>query len=74
MISKNDLKGKYVTFIDKNGARRTQRVIRVNGNYLTVRHIITINGKTMKFKKHRMYKDKVIGRQRPKRDLEEIRW
>lgn len=74
MISKNDLKGKYVTFIDKHGARRTQRVVRVNGSYLTVRHIITINGTTRKFPKHRIHRDHVIGRQRPKLGLEEIKW
>ena len=74
MIHKKDLKGKYVTFIDKNGARRTERVIRINGSYLTVRHIITINGKTRKYPKQRVHKSKVIGRQFPKSGLEEIKW
>ena len=32
MISKNKLKGKYVTFRDKNGATRTAKVIKITGN------------------------------------------
>jgi hypothetical protein len=74
MIPKKDLKNKYVTYRDKDGKIRTERVVKVTGNYLTVRHIITINGKTRKFPKHRIYKDRVIGRQRPKLGLEEILW
>ena len=74
MISKNDLRGKYVTYIDDHGARRTERVVRIDGNHLTVRHIITINGRTRRFPKCRIYKDRVLGRQLPKKGLEPIRW
>jgi hypothetical protein len=74
MIHKSDLKNKYVTFKDKDGRTRTERVVRVDGSYATVRHIITINGKTRKFPKHRIHKDQIIGRQFRKKGTEEIDW
>jgi len=36
MIPKNDLKGRYVQFIDRNGATRICKVYRVTGKTLTV--------------------------------------
>jgi len=66
MISKNKLKGKYVTFRDKNGATRTAKVIKITGNTITVKNAVG--------EKERVYKDKVFGRQFRKRGLEEIKW
>ena len=40
MISKNKLKGKYVTFRDKNGATRTAKVIKITGNTITVKNAV----------------------------------
>lgn len=74
MIKKDNLKGKYITFRDKHGAFRTERVVNITGNYLTVRHIVTINGKTYKFSKQRVHLRDVLGRCLPKRGLEEIEW
>lgn len=45
MISKNELKGKYVEFIDKNGATRICKVRRITGNTLSVATVIMIHGK-----------------------------
>ncbi len=36
-ISKDCLKGKYVSFIDKTGAYRCQKVMSIRGNVLTVK-------------------------------------
>ena len=66
MIEKNDLKGKFITFVDREGKWRTQRVVNVTGNYLTVVNAVKV--------KRRIYKDRVIGRQFRKRGIEEIRW
>jgi len=66
MISKKELKGKYVRYIDKDEKVRTEKVIRISGNYLTVKNAVKV--------KHRIYKDKVIARELPKRGLEEIQW
>jgi len=66
MISKKELKGKYITYRDKDGKMRTEKVVKVAGNYLTVINAVKV--------KHRVYKDKVIGRQFPKRGLEDIKW
>lgn len=66
MISKKQLKGKFVTYIDKHGKWRTEKVIKVTENYLTVKNAV----KT----KHRIYKDRVVGMQFRKRGREEIQW
>lgn len=63
MIEKSDLKGKYITFIDKDGKFRTNKVIKIIGNTLTVKDAIG--------RRRRIKMDKVIGRQTPKK-LEEI--
>jgi len=73
MIHKNNLTKKYVTYKDKNGAYRTEKVIKVSGSYLTVRHIRKIGNKIYKLPKTRIHKDKVIGRQL-KNKLEPIDW
>ena len=73
MISKKQLKNKYVTYKDRDGKYRTERVIRITGNYLTVRTTRKIK-KLWKFPKHRIYKDQVLGHQRRKLGLEKINW
>lgn len=66
-ISKDKLKGKYVTFIDKQQAFRTQKVVRVEGRTLTVKDAVGT--------KTRIHpsKNKILGRQL-KRKIEEIEW
>lgn len=66
MISKNDLKGKFVTYRDRNEKTRTGKVTRVSGNTVSV---IRANGVV-----ERIYKDCVFGRQFRKRGMEEIQW
>jgi len=79
LIDKNKLKGKYVTFIDKDAKYRTQKVIKINGLMLTV--IDAVGTRTRihpnKYKesnyKVRKYGLKIIGRQK-KKEIEEIKW
>jgi len=67
MIDKNDLKGKYVTYLDKDAKYRTHKVTKITGKTLTVKDALGV--------KTRIHpKDtKIFGRQR-KHDLEEINW
>jgi len=73
MIDKKDLKGKFVSYKDKEGKFRTERVVKVYSSHVTVRHIIKIK-KVWKFPKTRVHKDKVLGRQLRKKGLETIKW
>ena len=57
MINKDKLKGKYITFIDKQGKYRTHRVTKVNGLTLT-----TVNCLGEKRRIHPK-KNLIIGRQ-----------
>ena len=66
MINKNSLKGKYVTYRDKNGATRTNKVTKIVGNVLTVKDAVGV--------KRRIKKEDVFGRCYRKRGLEEIQW
>lgn len=66
MIPKKELKGKYIVYRDRDGATRIGRVVKLTGNVLTVTNAY----KT----KHRVKKDKVIGRQFRKKGVEEIQW
>ena len=66
MISKNDLKGKYVTYRDKNGATRTWKVRKIVGNYLTITDALNV--------RRRIHLKDVLGRQFRKRGLEPIEW
>ena len=72
MIHKNDLKNKYVQYMDKEGKWRTEKVVRVSGNYLTVQTRVKIK-KRWDFPKHRIHLSRVHGRYR-KNGLEEIEW
>lgn len=67
MISKNELKGKYITYL-WNGSYRTHKVIKITGNTLTVKDAVGT--------KHRIHPktNKIFGRQYPKRGLEKIKW
>lgn len=66
-IHKDQLKGKYVTYIDKQQAFRTHKVIKINGKTLTV--IDAVGTRT------RIHpdKNKILGRQLKKK-IEEIIW
>jgi len=67
-ISKDDLKGKYVSYLDSDGKYRIHKVIKINGNNLTVVDVNKV--------RHRIHPDtnKIFGRQFPKKGLEEIIW
>ena len=67
MIPKDKLKGKYITYLDKNGQYRTHKVIRVTGKVLTVKDVLNV--------RHRIHPDKfkILGRQL-KKSIEEIVW
>ncbi|MCK4330023.1 hypothetical protein KAX02_09300 [candidate division WOR-3 bacterium] len=67
MISKDKLKGKYITYLDKQGKYRTHKVVKINGLTLTVTNVLG--------EKHRIHhkKFKIFGRQL-KNKLEEIEW
>ena len=66
MINKNQLKGKNVDYFDRDNKQRIGRVIKIVGNYLTILTPAKV--------KHRVYKDKIIGRRFRKKGLEEIKW
>jgi hypothetical protein len=66
MINKNDLHGKFVLYLDKDEKERIGKVMKVSGNYLTVKNCLGV--------RKRVYMDKVKGRQFRKRGLEEIDW
>lgn len=66
-ISKELLKGKYVTFYGKNHAKRTQRVVAINGKTLTVKDAV---GRKVRIHPD---KNKIIGRQL-KNKIQEIEW
>ena len=66
MIHKSNLKNKYVDFLDKDGKHRTQRVTRVDGNFITVKNVLGV--------KQRINKDQVQGRRFRKKGLEPIDW
>ena len=66
MIEKDNLLGKFVTYVDRDGKTRTNKVVRIVGNTLTVQNVV----KT----RHRVCKDRVLGRQFRRRGLEEIKW
>lgn len=67
MIPKDKLKGKHITYLDKNGSYRTHKVVRVTGKTLTVKNVLGV--------RYRIHpnKFKIFGRQR-KKEIEEIIW
>jgi hypothetical protein len=58
MISKNDLKGKMVQFIDKNGATRICKVYKITGKTLTVGTVIQIKKQRYHLHWERIHPDK----------------
>lgn len=66
MIKKSELVGKYVTYIDNDCKIRTERVAKVSGSYVTVVNALKI--------RHRVHKDRIRGRQFPKKGMEGIDW
>ncbi len=54
-IHKSKLVGKYVSFLDKDGKQRTQKVTKIVGNKLTVKDCLGT--------RKRIYLDDVRGRQ-----------
>lgn len=66
-MNKSKLKGKYVTYIDKNQSWRTHKVTKINGNTLTVKDATGV--------KTRIHPNthKIFGRQL-KNKIEEIEW
>lgn len=75
-MHKDQLKGKYIMYIDKNSAYRIAKVVKVNGKILTIKNAYGI--------KHRIHpnKHKILGRVKKRKVrfktqseyLEEITW
>jgi len=63
MISKNDLKGKRIEFIDRRGATRISKVYRIRGTTLTVGNVVMIKKKRYKLYWQRInpYKNTIFG-------------
>lgn len=74
MIEKDKLKGKYITYRDKDGSYRTHKVIKIEGLLLTV---VDATGSRTRIHpdktKNKKYGVKIFGRQL-KRSIEEINW
>ena len=66
MISKNSLKGKYIDYLDRDQKFRSEKVVRITGNVLTVVNAVG--------RRARVKKDMVLGRRFRKKGLEEIEW
>jgi hypothetical protein len=66
-MHKDQLKGKYVTYLDKDGKYRSHKVVKVTGKTLTVKNCLG--------ERHRIHpkKNKIFGRQL-KSKLEKIEW
>ena len=66
-MHKDQLKGKFVTYLDKDGKYRSHKVIKVSGLTLTVKDCLGV--------RHRIHpkKNKIFGRQL-KNKMEEIEW
>ena len=67
LINKRKLRGKHITFIDKDGKMRSEKVVRITGNTLTVKNKVN--------RKMRIHpdKNKILGRQL-KNKIQEIEW
>lgn len=66
-MNKDNLKGHYVTFIDKQACFRTEKVVAIHGKTLTVKNAL---GRRMRIHPD---KNKIFGRQL-KNKIEEIEW
>jgi hypothetical protein len=66
MIQKKNLIGKYIEFIDRDGKRRIEKVVRIRGSWLSTRNVLG--------SRRRVKQNKVLGRIRQKLGMEEIEW
>ena len=66
MIPKQILKGRFVSYLDTDGKQRTEKVVRVAGNTLTVRNVLG--------RRRRVKHTRVLGRYRKNKPLEMILW
>jgi len=67
MIEKDKLKGKYITYLDKDGKYRTNKVVKITGNTLTVKNVLG--------ERTRIHPDKIhIFGVQHKKDIEGITW
>jgi len=67
MIPKDKLKGNYITFRDNDGKYRTQKVVKIVGNTITVKDAVGI--------RKRIHPDKIkIFGVQYKKKIEEIEW
>lgn len=66
MIQKQELKGRFVSYLDPDGKQRTEKVIRVTGNTLTIRNVLG--------RRRRVKHTRVLGRYRKNKPLEIILW
>lgn len=58
-INKNNLKGKYVAFIDRDSQFRVSEVVKIVGRFLTIKDVLN--------RKKRINLDTVLGRQLKKK-------
>ena len=67
LIHKDQLKNKYVTYLDRDGKYRTHKVTKITGKNLTVKNALG--------ERHRIHpgRNKIFGRQL-KNKIEEIIW
>jgi len=74
MIHKDKLKGKYVTYIDKEASFRTHKVTNIVGRVLTVKDAYGTKRRIKDGMKCRNGNTiKILGRQK-KKEIEEIKW
>lgn len=66
-MKKDDLKGKHVTFLDRDSKFRTEKVVAIHGKTLTVKNKL---GRRLRIHPD---KNKIFGRQF-KNKIEEIEW
>ncbi len=66
-IIKEQLKGKYVTYLDKDGKMKSGKVMKITGNTLTIKNAVK-----QKFRIHPK-KNKILGRQLKKK-IQKIVW
>ena len=67
VIHKDKLKGRFVTYLDRDSKYRTHKVVKVTGKTLTVQDALGV--------RHRIHpkRNKIFGRQL-KKTMEEIEW
>jgi hypothetical protein len=66
MMPKENLVGKHIEFIDRDGKRRIEKVVRIKGKWITTKNVLG--------RRRRVRQEHVLGRMRPKLGMEEIQW